>query len=139
MKISQSLWYNTQVTMSSDDKILKALEDLKEGQKALNSKVDTLEHGQKALQADVTAMKGEVEKIPAIEKQLEQQGKILNAVMANTATLLEEHSAQRMDIRSLHTDMQSLHAEVHASKEEVKAEIRAARADAVAPHQTVVR
>jgi hypothetical protein len=74
-------------------------------------------------------MKGEAEKIPAIEKQLEQQGKILNAVMANTATLLEEHSAQRMDIRSLHTDMQSLHSEVHASKEEVKAEIRAARAD----------
>ena len=65
-----------------------------------------------------------------LEKQLEQHGKILNAVMANTTTLLEEHSAQRMDIRSLHTDMQSLHSEVHASKEEVKAEIRAARADA---------
>ena len=81
---------------------------------------------------DIAALKSDVGKIPAIEKQLEQQGKLLSVVMNNTATLLEEHSAQRMDIRSLHTDMQSLHAEVHASKDELKAEIFAARAEAKA-------
>ena len=50
--------------MNTDEKIGKALEVLQEGQKAL--------------QADVTAMKREVGKLPAIEKQLEQQGKQLD-------------------------------------------------------------
>jgi chromosome segregation ATPase len=82
-------------------------------------------------------MKGDVGKIPAIEKQLEQQGKqldhqdttltqqgkLLNGIAAGMGTVLEEQQAQRMDIRSLHT-------EVHASKEELKAEIKAARAEA---------
>ena len=95
--------------MNTDDKILKALEDLKEGQKALQT---------------------EVEKVPGIEKQLEQQGKLLNGIATTMATVLEEQQAQRMDIRSLHADMQSLHSEVHASKEELKAEIRVTRADA---------
>ena len=72
-----------------------------------------------------------------IEKQLEQQGKqldhqdatltqqgkLLNGIAAGMGTVLEEQQAQRMDIRSLHT-------EVHASKEELKAEIKAARAEA---------
>ena len=82
-------------------------------------------------------MKGEVEKIPAIEKQLaqqghilaqhskqlDQQGKLLTGVAVNTGTVLEEQQAQRIDIRSLHT-------EVHASKDELKAEILSARAEA---------
>jgi hypothetical protein len=55
--------------MNNDDKMLKALEDLKEGQKALQT---------------------EVEKIQTIEKQLEQQGKLLNGIAANLATVLEE-------------------------------------------------
>jgi uncharacterized metal-binding protein YceD (DUF177 family) len=46
--------------MNNDEKILKALEDL---------------------QADVTAMKGDIGKIPAIEKQLEQQGKHIDMLV----------------------------------------------------------
>ena len=68
-------------------------------------------------------MKGEVRKIPAIEKQLAQQGKILTGLADNMATVLTEQQAQRIDIRSLHT-------EVHASKEELKSEILSARAEA---------
>src|SRR5437016_5657085 len=101
--------YNTHRNMNNDEKILKALEDL---------------------QADITAMKHEMEKIPTIEKQLTQQRKILNEVAANMGTVLTEQQAQRIDIRSLHTDLQSLHSEVHASKEELKSEIIASRADA---------
>jgi hypothetical protein len=90
--------------MTTDEKILNALETLK---------------------TDVTAMKSEVGKIPAVEKQLNQQGKILAALAANVGTVLEEQQAQRIDIRSLHT-------EVHASKDELKAEILSARAEAKA-------
>jgi chromosome segregation ATPase len=115
--------------MNTDEKILKVLEDL---------------------QVDVTAMKGDVGKIPAIKKQLEQQGKqldhqdttltqqgtLLNGIGANMGTVLEEQQAQRLDIRSLHT-------EVHESKEELKAEIKAARteakADSVDVKATVMR
>lgn len=90
--------------MTTDEKILNSLD---------------------ALKTDVTAMKGEVGKIPAIEKQLDQQGKILTALAANVGTVLEEQQAQRIDIRSLHT-------ELHASKDELKAEILSARAEAKA-------
>ena len=90
--------------MTTDEKILNALD---------------------ALKTDVTAMKGEVGKIPAIEKQLDQQGKILTALAPNVGTILEEQQAQRIDIRSLHT-------ELHASKDELKAEILSARAEAKA-------
>jgi hypothetical protein len=123
--------------MNIDEKVLKILENLQADVKALHDGQNNLEAGQKSLQADVTVMKGEVEKIPAIEKQLaqqgdilaqhskqlDQQGKLLTGVAANTGTVLEEQQAQRIDIRSLHT-------EVHASKDELKAEILSARAEA---------
>ena len=123
--------------MNTDERILKILEGLKTDIKVLHDGQNNLEAGQKSLQADVTVMKGEVEKIPAIEKQLaqqghilaqhskqlDQQGKLLTGVAANTGTVLEEQQAQRIDIRSLHT-------EVHASKDELKAEILSARAEA---------
>jgi hypothetical protein len=109
--------------MNSDDKIIKILEDLQ-------ADVSSIKEVQQVQGKDIAALKSDVGKIPAIEKQLEQQEKLLSVVMNNTATLLEEHSAQRMDIRSLHTDVGSLHEEVHASHEELKAEIRAARAEA---------
>jgi hypothetical protein len=109
--------------MNSDDKIIKILEDLQ-------ADVLSIKEVQQVQGKDIAALKSDVGKIPAIEKQLEQQGKLLSVVMNNTATLLEEHSAQRMDIRSLHTDVGSLHEEVHASHEKLKAEIRAARAEA---------
>lgn len=109
--------------MRTDENVLKILEDL--------------QAGQRALQDDVTAVKSETGKIPGLEQRLElqgntltQQGKLLNGVAATMGTVLEEQQAQRVDIRSLHTDMQSLHSEVHASKEELKGEIRAARAEA---------
>jgi len=116
--------------MSTDENVLKILEDL--------------QAGQRALQDDVTAVKSETGKIPGLEQRLElqgntltQQGKLLNGVAATMGTVLEEQQAQRVDIRSLHTDMQSLHSEVHASKEElkgeieeVKGEVRAAREEA---------
>jgi chromosome segregation ATPase len=109
--------------MNSDDKILKAIE---------------------GLQSDITEMKGEVNKIPTIQKQLDHQGetlaqhgkiltqqgktlaqhgKILETIGSHVATILEEQQAQRIDIRSLHT-------ELHASKEELKSEILSARAEA---------
>ena len=75
--------------MNTDEKILQALS---------------------ALQADVTAMKGEVAKLPAIQKQLDQQGKIQAVLASNVATVLEEQQQQRTDIRSLHS-------EVHESEE----------------------
>jgi len=109
--------------MNSEDKIVKILEDLQ-------ADVSSIKEVQQVQGKDNAALKSDVGKMPAIEKQLEQQGKLLSVVMNNTATLLEEHSAQRMDIRSLHTDVGSLHEEVHASHEELKAEIRAARAEA---------
>ena len=111
--------------MNSDEKILKILEGLKADIEVLHDGQINLENGQKSLQSDVTVMKGEIEKIPAMEKQLDQQGKLLTGVAANTGTVLEEQQAQRIDIRSLHT-------EVHASKDELKAEILSARAEAKA-------
>jgi uncharacterized protein YPO0396 len=72
---------------------------------------------------DVTAVKAETGKIPAIEQRLDHHGKLLTGLTATTATVLEEQHAQRSDIRSLHT-------EVHESREELKGEIRAARAEA---------
>jgi len=116
--------------MNADEKIVKILEALQEGQK-------TLESGQKALRADVqkqgeqlatlqddaTAVKAETGKIPAIEQRLDHQGKLLTGLTATTATVLEEQHAQRSDIRSLHT-------EVHETREELKGEIRAARDEA---------
>ena len=111
--------------MNSDEKILKILEGLKADIEVLHDGQINLENGQKSLQSDVTMMKGEIEKIPAMENQLDQQGKLLTGVAANTGTVLEEQQAQRIDIRSLHT-------EVHASKDELKAEILSARAEAKA-------
>jgi exonuclease VII small subunit len=55
--------------MSTDEKVLKILEDLEKGQKAL-------EAGQKALQDDMTAVKAETGKIPAIEQRLEHHNKL---------------------------------------------------------------
>jgi hypothetical protein len=95
--------------MSTDEKVLKLLEDL--------------QAGQKALQDDVSAVKAETGKIPAIEQRLDHHGKLLTGLIANMATVLEEQQAQRVDIRSLHT-------EVHESREELKGEIRAAREEA---------
>jgi hypothetical protein len=51
--------------------------------------------------------------------------KYTNIFFINVGTILEEQQAQRIDIRSLHT-------ELHASKDELKAEILSARANAKA-------
>jgi predicted XRE-type DNA-binding protein len=113
--------------MNTDDKILKILEDLQAGQQALNGKVGTLEQGQKALQADVASIKDVQQQqgkdIAALKSEQGQQGKLLNGLAATMATVLEEQHAQRLDIRSLHT-------ELHETREELKGEIRAAREEA---------
>jgi DNA repair ATPase RecN len=123
--------------MSTDEKVLKILEDvqadikgLKQGQQGLESGQQglaagqrALEAGQKALQDDMTAIKADTGKIPGLEQRLDHHGKLLTGLTATTATVLEEQHAQRSDIRSLHT-------EVHASREELKGEIRAAREEA---------
>ena len=123
------LWYTAR-TMSTDDKIVKILEELQSGQQALQADVSSLKQGQQmhgerleALQDDMTAVKSETAKIPGIEQRLDHHGKLLTGLTANMATVLEEQQAQRSDIRSLHT-------EVHASTEDVKAEIIASRAEA---------
>jgi uncharacterized phage infection (PIP) family protein YhgE len=116
--------------MNADEKIVKILEALQEGQKTLESgqkalRADVQKQGEQitALQDDVTAVKAETGKIPAIEQRLDHQGKLLTGLTATTATVLEEQHAQRSDIRTLHT-------EVHETREELKGEIRAARAEA---------
>src|SRR5204863_1351357 len=96
---------------------------LESGQKALRADMQKQGEQITALQDDVTAIKSETAKIPAIEQRLVHQGKLLTGLTATTATVLEEQHAQRSDIRSLHT-------EVHETREEVKGEIRAARAEA---------
>jgi outer membrane murein-binding lipoprotein Lpp len=101
--------------MNSDEKIIKMLEDLRAGQEQQGKDIASLKTGQE--------QQG---------KQLEQQGKLLTGVAASVGTVLEEQQAQRMDIRSLHTDMGALHTEVHAAKDELKAEIISARAEAKA-------
>jgi chromosome segregation ATPase len=102
--------------MSTDEKILHALDDLR---------ADVRKQGEQlaALQDDVTAVKSATGKIPAIEQRLDHHGKLLTGLTANMATVLEEQHAQRSDIRTLHT-------EVHESREEVKGEIREARDEA---------
>ena len=117
-----SLWYTAR-TMNTDEKILKALEDLR---------TDVQKQGEHlaALQDDVTVIKSETGKIPAIEQRLEHHGKLLTGLTATMATVLEEQHAQRSDIRALHT-------EVHASKEELKEEILSARAEARADSMDV--
>ena len=102
--------------MNTDDKILQALDDLR---------ADVQKQGERleGLQDDVTAVKTETGKIPAIEQRLDHHSKLLTGLTANTATVLEEQQAQRVDIRSLHT-------EVHESREELKGEVRAAREEA---------
>jgi hypothetical protein len=109
--------------VSIDEKVLKILDELQSGQKALQD--DVRKQGEQivVLQDAVTAIKTETGKIPAIEQRLDHQGRLLTELTANIATVLEEQQAQRSDIRSLHT-------EVHASREELKGEIRAAREEA---------
>jgi hypothetical protein len=102
--------------MSNDEKILQALDELRANVAKQGGRLE-------ALQDDVTAIKSETAKIPAIEQRLDHQGKLLTGLTATTATVLEEQHAQRSDIRTLHT-------EVHESREELKGEIRAARAEA---------
>src|SRR5215217_6577492 len=116
--------------MNADEKIVKILEELQSGQKALEAgqqalRADVQKQGDQVatIQDDVTAIKSETGKIPAIEQRLDHQGKLLTGLTATTATVLEEQQAQRSDIRSLHT-------EVHETREELKGEIRAARAEA---------
>jgi hypothetical protein len=116
--------------MNADEKVLKILEALQEGQKTLESgqqalRADVQKQGEQlaTLQDDMTAVKAETAKIPGLEQRLEHHGKLLTGLTATTATVLEEQHAQRSDIRSLHT-------EVHESREELKEEIRAARAEA---------
>jgi chromosome segregation ATPase len=130
--------------MKTDEKIIQALDDLRADIQGLQQGQQALEVGQKALQADmqkqgeqlaalqddVTAIKTETAKIPALEQRLEHHGKLLTGLTATTATVLEEQQAQRSDIRALHT-------EVHASKEELKEEILAARAEARADSMDV--
>src|SRR5437764_13220504 len=117
------LCYTPVRTMSTDEKVLKILEDvqadikgLKQGQKGLEAGQKGLEAGKQALQDDMTAVKADTAKIPGVEQRLDRMGKLLTGLTATTATVLEEQHAQRSDIRSLHT-------EVHASREEVKGEI----------------
>ena len=116
--------------MSTDEKILQVLDDLradvsslKDGQQKQGEQFAALQDDMTAVKGDMTAVKAETGKIPAIEQQLDHHGKLLTGLTATMATVLEEQQAQRSDIRSLHT-------EVHASREELKGEIRAARDEA---------
>jgi predicted nucleic acid-binding Zn-ribbon protein len=116
--------------MSSDEKVLKILDELQSGQKALQEAVQKQGEQIAVLQDDVTAVKADTGKIPAIEQRLDHHGKLLTGLTANTATVLEEQHAQRSDIRTLHTEVHESREEVKGEMEEVKAEVRAAREEA---------
>jgi chromosome segregation ATPase len=113
--------------MNTDDKIFKILEDLQADVKGLQQGQQSLEAGQKAIQADVASIKDVQQQqgkdIGTLKNGQEQQGKLLNGITATVGTILEEQQAQRVDIRSLHT-------EVHETREELKGEIRTARDEA---------
>ena len=112
--------------MNSDEKIIKMLEELQAGQKALQADVQT--QGK-----DIASLKTGQEQQG---KQLDQHDKLLAGIADNMATFLTEQQAQRIDIRSLHT-------EVHAAKDELKSEILSARSEAKADNMdlkaTVIR
>ena len=80
--------------MNTDEKILKALE---------------------TLQADVTSMKGDVEKIPAIEQQLAHRGKQID-MLVDTAGHINTA------LKSVATK-QDVEVAVDAAKSELKADI----------------
>jgi hypothetical protein len=116
--------------MGTDDKILQALDELRADVSSLKNiqqkqggQLEALQDDLTAVKEDVVAVKAETGKIPAIEQRLDHHGKLLTGLTANMATVLEEQQAQRVDIRSLHT-------EVHESREELIGEIRAAREEA---------
>src|SRR5947209_8302596 len=112
-----SMLYCTPVrTMSTDENVLKILEDL--------------QAGQKALQDDMTGLKADTARIPGVEQRLDRMGKLLTGLTATTATVLEEQHTQRSDIRTLHTEVHASREEVKGEIEEVKGEVRAARAEA---------
>jgi hypothetical protein len=116
--------------MSTDENVLKILEDLRADVKGLKQGQQALQDDMTTVKDDVAAVKAETGKIPGLEQRLEHHGKLLTGLTANMATVLEEQQAQRSDIRSLHT-------EVHASREELKGEILAARAEARADSMDV--
>jgi hypothetical protein len=116
--------------MSTDEKVLKILDELQSGQKALKDAVQKQGEQIVALQDNVTAVKADTGKIPAIEQRLDHHGKLLTGLTANMATVLEEQHAQRSDIRSLHTEVHKTREEVKGEIEEVKGEVRAARDEA---------
>jgi chromosome segregation ATPase len=116
--------------MSTDEQVLKILEDVRVDIKGLKQGQQGLEAGQKALQDDMTAVKADTGKIPGLEQRLDHHGKLLTGLTASMATVLEEQQAQRSDIRSLHTEVHETREEVKGEIEEVKGEIRAARAEA---------
>jgi regulator of replication initiation timing len=62
-----------------------------------------------------------LQSIAGLTQKVNQQGKILTGLTATVGTILDEHQAQRIDIRSLHD-------ELHAAKEELKSEILSSRA-----------
>src|SRR5437763_16314240 len=112
-----SMLYCTPVrTMSTDENVLKILEDL--------------QAGQQALQDDMTGVKADTARIPGVEQRLDRMGKLLTGLTATTATVLEEQHAQRSDIRTLHTEVHASREDVKGESEEVKGESRAARAEA---------
>jgi len=65
---------------------------------------------------------------------LTRQTNIMSGIGSSVATLLEDHSAQRTDIRTLHTEVHAtkteLQEEVRTSREETREEIRTAREEA---------
>ena len=116
--------------MSTDEKVLKILENLQADITGLKQGQQALQDDMTAVKEDVAAVKAETAKIPGIEQRLDRMGKLLTGLTATTATVLEEQHAQRSDIRTLHTEVHASREEVKGEIEEVKGEIRAARAEA---------
>jgi chromosome segregation ATPase len=103
---------------NTDEKILKALEDLQVGQKNLQADVqkqgkrlETLEAGQKTLQADVSVMKDVQQK----------QGKRLEAVESGQNALRDDVAGIKTDVAVLRGSQKTLESGQQALELKVEA------------------
>ena len=80
-----------------------------------------LELQQKQLKAYGTKIEIQSAQLDLRGNQIDNQGKLLDTLVSDVLNVVEEQQAQRLDVRSLHT-------EIHSSKDDLKAEILSSRA-----------
>ena len=94
-RVNIPLCYNTSRSMNTDEKIVQALEELQEGQKAL--------------QADVTSIKDVQRKQGG---QLEKQGKQIEALQADVKGLSGKVDTVELKVETIHEYQKKAHDEI---------------------------